>query len=153
MDNIFRIISKIAIFFIILGSLFFCINDKDQIIENSTFRYFIIKSESMYPTLKMNDIIIVKKQEKYNVGDIITYKYNNEYFITHRIIKVYNNLFSTKGDNNNVEDDEKVEINNVKGKVVFIINEKNRLLIISYIVVILVILISFKYLKYLKKEE
>ena len=51
------------------------------------YTYFEVQTGSMNPTIKVNDIIIVKIDGKYKEGDIITYKINDS-FITHRIVEI-----------------------------------------------------------------
>lgn len=96
------------------------------------FGAYVIVSPSMIPTIKVNDAIIVKRDnnDKYIVGDIISF-YSTEYdsrgmVITHRIInkdKKSNNtsLYTTKGDNNSIADKNSVNTDNVYGKVLFIL--------------------------------
>lgn len=98
----------------------------------------------MYPELDINDIIIVKKCKNYEIGDIITYNYQNKYFITHRIIEKNKNSFITKGDNNNSEDLEDIKIQNVKGKVILIIRNKFLIKVIIIILVIILLKIFWK---------
>lgn len=81
------------------------------------FRIYRIVSGSMSPTININDIVIIKSQDNYKIGDIVTYKIDNE-FITHRIILVEDNYVITKGDANNVCDD-KIDKKNIIGKVVY----------------------------------
>ena len=81
------------------------------------FRVYRIVSGSMSPTININDIVIVKKQNKYKIGDIVTYKIDND-FVTHRIISMDNNQVITKGDANNVCDD-KIDKDSIIGKVIF----------------------------------
>jgi len=129
------LISLIIIFF----STLILFKDRDKIINNAKIRILTIKSGSMYPTLDINDIIIIKKSDKYKIGDIITYNYKDRYLVTHRIIGTYQSFFITKGDNNNSEDEENVEIQNVKGKVILIIKKeylKNIFIIIFAIILI-----------------
>ena len=79
-----------------------------------------VVSDSMKPTIEKGDKIVVKKQDSYEVGDIITYISNDENLITHRVMKKYENVFITKGDNNNTEDEERVEQDQIIGKVICI---------------------------------
>ena len=79
-----------------------------------------VVSDSMKPTIEKGDKIVVKKQDSYEVGDIITYISNDENLITHRVMKKYGNVFITKGDNNNTEDEERVEQDQIIGKVICI---------------------------------
>lgn len=81
-----------------------------------------VSSNSMVPKFKKGDFIVIKKQEKYIVGDIITFEVieeNSKYYITHRIVEKNENEFITKGDANNKNDNYKVYENVIKGKVIF----------------------------------
>ncbi len=66
-------------------------------------KIFKVASGSMEPTLLVNNLILVKESSKYNIGDIVTYKYDDSY-ITHRIVSIDNEEIITKGDANNTED-------------------------------------------------
>lgn len=81
------------------------------------YRIYKIGSGSMNPYLKVNDTIIIKESDIYNVNDVITFKEDNEY-ITHRIISVNGNEFITKGDANNTED-KPISKNQIIGKLVY----------------------------------
>ena len=112
------------------GDLYF--NVKSGNYKSPLFNSYVIVSPSMIPTIKVNDAIIVKRDnnDKYIVGDIISF-YSTEYdsrgmVITHRIInkdKKSNNtsLYTTKGDNNSIADKNSVNTDNVYGKVLFIL--------------------------------
>lgn len=85
---------------------------------------FTIESNSMAPIYPTNSFVLVKETmpDAINVGDIITYVFNEEgILVTHRVISVdsESETFITKGDNNNVQDPEPVLWGNVIGKVVF----------------------------------
>ena len=81
------------------------------------FRIYRIATGSMMPSLKVNDVVITKKTNNYQVGDIITFKENNSY-ITHRIVSINDENIITKGDSNNIEDDE-ITKDKVVGKLVY----------------------------------
>ena len=85
------------------------------------FGFGILKviTGSMAPTIQSGETIIIKKSKKYEVGDIITYKSSDGSIITHRIISIDNDLYYTKGDFNNVEDNEPIKIEQIYGKVIF----------------------------------
>lgn len=78
---------------------------------------YVITSGSMEPTIMTGDLIFVKPQSNYGVGDIITYQTPRQPVITHRIIAqdTTANSFTTKGDNNEDQDTEPVLQNAVKG--------------------------------------
>ena len=70
-----------------------------------------------------------------NIGDVITYKKDNE-IITHRIVKKVEysekeETFITKGDNNNIEDNYEIKKEEILGKVCFHIKKIGN--IVSYI--------------------
>lgn len=97
---------------------------------------FNIVSESMEPTLEVNDVVVVKKcePEQLQKGDIITFG-QEERTISHRIVdiaKTQNIIkFETKGDNNQISDPDLVEARQVYGKVLFRIKKVGN--IITYI--------------------
>lgn len=87
----------------------------------SIFGYNSIKvvSGSMIPSIKLNSVIVIKKSN-YKVGDIITFKKDNV-LITHRIKEIDGNNVTTMGDSNNTADSS-IKLNQIKGKVVFVID-------------------------------
>ena len=112
------------------------IKNRQVLCEKLPVRLLIVKSNSMYPTLQKGDFILIKRNNDYKKGDIITYDYESNYLVTHRIIEKNNNFFITKGDNNNSEDDKFIQLDNIKGKVILILNRKNQIsifLLIQYL--------------------
>ena len=107
-----RIIYILIIIFLILFNI-------SSIFNTSLFGYRVFKvgSGSMKPTLKVNDLILVKKQKDYKVDDVITFKLDNDY-ITHRIIETNKTRVVTKGDANNVADQD-FSKKKIVGKVVY----------------------------------
>jgi signal peptidase I len=85
---------------------------------------FAVQSGSMQPSLKTGSLIISKKADKYQVGDVITFKYAKT-TVTHRIYSIGNSTgqttFTTKGDANNAPDSEKVSSGMIIGKEVLTI--------------------------------
>ena len=137
-----KIIKFIVIISLIIG-VFFIIKNKDNFDDNLNIRLLQIKSGSMYPVLNVNDFILIKKSDDYNIGDIITFNVDNKYLVTHRIIEEQENKYVTKGDNNNSEDENTVKCENVKGKVIVIIKEKYlRIIVIILLIFILIYLIK-----------
>jgi len=76
-----------------------------------------VETGSMEYKIHVNDYILLFKSSKYKMGDIVTYR-ENDYFITHRIIKIDGDKVITKGDANNMED-VGININQIEGKVVY----------------------------------
>lgn len=86
-------------------------------------KYILLLLGSMEPTLKINELIVVensKENSNYEIGDIITF-YDEEMGadVTHRIIKITENGYYTKGDFNNVEDLNIVTKDRIVGRLVF----------------------------------
>lgn len=97
---------------------------------------FNIVSESMEPTLEINDVVLVQKCQptELKIGDIITFKQEDR-IISHRILDIDKKgetiKFKTKGDNNKIPDPDKVNAEQIYGKVVFKIKKVGKA--ISYI--------------------
>lgn len=119
-SDLFLIIS--IIFFLTILILKFFIQEKT--IQPFGISILEISSNSMNPTLYKGDKIIIKKQEEYEEGDIITYISKENNCITHRIVKKYENVFITKGDNNNIEDNEQIKKEQILGKVIHIYKDR-----------------------------
>ena len=116
-NNLILVISIIFLLIILILK----INSNENPITPFGITILKVSSNSMMPTFKKGDIIIVKKEKDYEKGDIITYKLENNYLITHRIIEKYEDVFITKGDNNNTKDEKEVKQEDIIGKVIFII--------------------------------
>lgn len=80
---------------------------------------FQIESGSMMPEIEIGEIVVLWKNKQYHEQDIITYQVNDSYFMTHRIIKIIEGGYVTKGDFNNTEDEEIVKLEQIQGKVIF----------------------------------
>ena len=87
------------------------------------YSIFKVQTGSMSGAIEQNDIIVVKiGNEDIEPQDIITYVENN-YFITHRVLTVENDIIITKGDANNSED-KPINRGQVLGEVVYVIDMK-----------------------------
>ena len=86
------------------------------------YTFFEVASGSMEPTLKINDVILVKiGNDNLIKGDIVAF-YSENAVITHRILFIDGTIITVKGDNNNVVDKPIVR-EQVIGKVIKIIPE------------------------------
>ena len=101
---------------------------KEEIPSIWNISVFNIVSESMEPTINKNDLIVIKKSKEAEMqkGDIITYKKQDGTIVSHRILRINkengHNVYTTKGDNNDIEDEEKIKHSQVHGKYLFKIN-------------------------------
>lgn len=149
LNNFFNVLIRLFLFFILAVLLLFILfsliyvsdllyNVKTGKTDNPLFGAYVVVTESMVPTINVNDAVIVKRVDdhKIDVGDIITFSPDTGYYaglsITHRIVgkQITNNgsfVYRTKGDNNEKEDLSLVYERNIYGKVVL------RLPMIGYI--------------------
>ncbi len=141
--------SVLKLIFTIFGSLFLCavivfvaivfINYYNQHNgKKNLVSLFTIISPSMVPTINVYDVVVevgVNKDNELNVGDIITF--NNKvinthgYTITHRIVEkeMIDGIikYRTKGDSNYDKDNGYITINDIVGKVIFVIPQAGRI--------------------------
>ena len=137
-----------------------CINKIEDI---SLFGYkaYRITTDSMSPSINTGDVIIVKKvqEEKLQAGDVITFKQQDK-VITHRITHIDKQdgkkQYTTKGDNNNLEDNEKIEYSEIEGenvltipKLGYFIYALENQIVFLFIILILLITLFFK----IRKDE
>lgn len=112
MSKIFKILMDILlILIIILLAGYFVLR------LTNVIKIYKVETGSMEYKIHVGDYILLCKSNKYNVDDVVTYR-KNDYFITHRIIKIENDKVTTKGDANNMEDAQ-IDINQIEGKVVY----------------------------------
>ena len=105
------------------------INVKSGNYKSPLFNSYVIVSKSMMPTINVDDAIFVKREKNnnYKVGDIISFASSDKNYqgltVTHRIIGKDESSYSytTKGDNNLVQDDLSVSADDIYGKVMFVI--------------------------------
>lgn len=67
----------------------------------------VVQSGSMEPTIQTGSLCFINKLTKYDEikeNDIIAFKLPTGVGVTHRVIKITNDGFTTKGDNNDTED-------------------------------------------------
>ena len=165
-----RIIHIVSIIFIYNAVLlFFSSMNKMQGFSLLGYQAFVITTNSMEPSIKHGDAILTKKTKAKDLkeGDIITFNRNNE-AITHRILRVDEEddsyYYVTKGDNNNVEDKQKVKFDDIEGKKIvtfpklgYVIEAaENQLIILIITLVVLIFLfarIQSEERKYNRREK
>ncbi len=79
----------------------------------------VILSDSMAPTLRVDDLVFVRKTDKVQVGDIIVFQ-DGQMLVIHRVVAVSGDRLQTKGDANNAPDTP-IERSAVRGKLMFAI--------------------------------
>ena len=140
--NIIKNIILDAIIVILLLTIVVSVLNRNKPTPLFGFYFFTVMSGSMSPELNVEDSIIVRQSDTYEVGDIVTYKLDKSY-VTHRIVKIDGDKVITRGDAN-TNDDPAFDKKNILGKVVFkskYLNflVRNRILIILFIILIYLI--------------
>jgi len=72
---------------------------------------------SMFPLLQNRDMLEFKETDQYRVGDIVLFESSDKKWIVHRILKVREEFFYTKGDNNLKSDNTLLRNDNILGIV------------------------------------
>ena len=88
--NLILILSIIFLIFVLFLKIYF----PDKKIQPFGITILKVSSNSMKPTFKRDDYIVIKEQSEYEIGDIITYSIEENCLITHRIIEKYENVIS-----------------------------------------------------------
>lgn len=116
--NILIVIITIIALFTMYSFVELQLMDKDYVTIFG-YTYFEVASGSMEPFISKDDMVIVKLDDTYQEGDVVTYYLNGD-FITHRVVKIDINTITTKGDANNTKDPA-ISQDSVIGRVVLVI--------------------------------
>ena len=132
MEKLKKVISTAVTFFLIISvMLCFFIIVKTVTGNDPSFlgyRYFYLISGSMEPTIPTGALVVVHKEDSYEVNEVITFISENSAIYgspnTHRIAEIIERddgslLYRTKGDANELTDVELVSEEQIYGKVVF----------------------------------
>ena len=112
MGRIFKIVfNTILILLIILLSGYCILRFTNKV------KIYNVETGSMEDKIHTGDYILLVKKSDYYVGDVVTYNVKG-YFVTHRIVKIEDDVIITKGDANNTED-EGISKDQIEGKVVY----------------------------------
>ncbi len=157
LGKILSIIICIIILFLIVFNITLIIESYIYPNELPSFlgiKSLIIVSESMEPSIMTNDVIFIvnTSRDDLEVGDIISFKIGN-YINTHRIVRIEEEngeeVYITKGDNNDTEDGGYVEFEDIEGKYLFKLSGFGRIAEIlknkTTLIILLVILIIISY--------
>lgn len=92
---------------IVLGLFVYTQNAKGLLKDNMPMPFgygmSVVLSGSMESRLSVDDLVIIKATDSYNVNDIVLYQDGNS-LVIHRIIEIDGDNVTTKGDANNVAD-------------------------------------------------
>lgn len=84
----------------------------------------------MRPSIPMGSLVLVKPQQKYQIGEVITFRDSNR-IISHRIVSVNSRgEAKTKGDANNEVDRQIIKNDQILGRVTFSAPRLGRLLML-----------------------
>ncbi len=160
-NSIINILCILLVIIILINIRNFSLRNSDRLPNYFGLQFLIEKSDSMAKSIRTNDLIIIKKQNSYKVGDVISFLTKDDSVITHRIIGKKNNCFVTKGDNNIAEDKELV-CDNIQGRVLtnlyqvggalYFISSTTGILSILLVVVILLMINMFVNKRIINKE-
>ncbi|MFR5683009.1 MAG: signal peptidase I [Clostridia bacterium] len=154
---ILGIITLYNIFLISMSSL-----NQTEANKVGGYQAYIITTNSMEPNIREGDVIIIKQCDEQTLkeGDIITFRNSKNEFITHRIISIEEEqnekLYVTKGDNNTIEDLEKISFNAIEGILIFRVPFLGNILLLfrnRIYLVLLALVIILIYLYTRKREE
>ena len=164
--RIVKIVIDIILVILIYNILLVGISCINKIEEINIFGYKAdtITTNSMEPNIKTGDVLITKNEKEENLqkGDIITFEKNGT-LVTHRITNIEEEqgkkIYSTKGDNNTVEDLEKVSYEEIKGKGILTIPKLGKLIgllenqIVFLIIILIILILCFWKVHLQEKKE
>lgn len=161
---------RIALIFIGIISIYLLTIATFQLAFGTQTPFMVVVSNSMNPTLKINDIIVVKKVpiSDIKIGDIIVFKspLDPDIPIVHRVVDIIegpggSKMIITKGDNNPAPDPWTISEDQILGKVIYVIPKigvipktLNTYPSLKYALAILIIaaIIISEYLDYMKNQ-
>ncbi|OGF90955.1 signal peptidase I [Candidatus Giovannonibacteria bacterium RIFCSPLOWO2_02_FULL_45_14] len=133
MKKLLSIILNIAIYVAIVFAIVWGVPRLLAWKLGNEFPIAAITSGSMWPALKIGDIVLIKKvpKEEIKVGDIVVWQ-NQNGFTIHRVTILDENTLTTKGDGN-FTDDPPVRYEDVLGKTVYFRGKPFRVPYFGYI--------------------
>ncbi|MCC6034915.1 MAG: signal peptidase I [Desulfurococcaceae archaeon] len=112
-----------------------------RVLLGSDIPLVVVKSRSMYPTLDVGDLLVIKKSESFEIGDIIVFRQSRD-IVVHRIYNITSEGIMTKGDAYNKPDPWIIKPFDIYGKVITIIPRVGYLLLVLSNPAILLIVIA-----------
>ena len=115
------IVIVLLVLVIILNVVFISSKDDKKLPSLFGYKFLVDLTDSMNPVIAPGDLLVIKADDNYKAGDIVSYRNNKNEIITHRITRIEkdNNsvVYHLKGDNNNTEDRYKVKREEIEGKL------------------------------------
>lgn len=153
-----------VIFIVLIGTASFLFISSLK--SGGDFNIYTVNSGSMSPLIYTGSIVLVKNQNYYTVGEVITYKNKDENrgIVTHRIAGIDLNdkgemFFITKGDVNEDPDSGLVSAGSIIGKVVLDIPLVGYLVLFArtfwgwvFLLIVPAVLFVFNELNVIRKE-
>lgn len=90
---------------------------RDELPKLMGISQIIVVSGSMEPAVRVGDFLVIREQDVYEAGDVVTYRSGGS-LVTHRVVEIDGTDLITQGDANNVAD-EPVALSQVEGKMIF----------------------------------
>ncbi len=84
------------------------------------YSQYIVTSGSMEPNISAGDLILIKPEEHYKLGDVVTFSSGGA-VVTHRLMGTVEGQYITQGDANNAEDSELLSPEDILGKVQLVV--------------------------------
>ena len=75
----------------------------------------VVMSGSMEPAIMTNELILVKAEDSYEIGDVVVFQ-SGSMLVVHRIAAIDEDTVTTRGDANNT-DDQPIALEQIKGRV------------------------------------
>lgn len=154
-----------TIFWILFAAfiIFFAVTSFSEQIPNLPYKFYLIQSGSMEPSIMTGDVIISKPQAEYTKNDVITYRDHGGRVVTHRILEVLEEgggeAYKTKGDANQDIDPVPIPKEEVIGEVQLAIPKLGYLLVYAktkagmvLLVVVPATIMIYDELRKMKKE-
>jgi len=100
-----------------------------SLLPSSSYKVAIVRSGSMEPSIKTGSLVVYGRASQYRIGDVIAFpnpKGTENIVTIHRVIEKNEaeedtTSFVTRGDNNEAQDQDPVELEKVLGRVWFAI--------------------------------
>lgn len=89
--------------------------------------YLTIRGTSMEPGIHAGDVVIVREQDSYQVGDVIAYRSDmGGAVVLHRVVATLSDGYLLQGDNNTFVDRDQPSRSDVLGRKVFLVPHGER---------------------------